>query len=182
MTVLAPSCHPSPGTSPVPCALSMPVAARPSRIPRWRLAKRSLVAAADRAGAGGGASAVAVAVPGMRFAWGTRRGRPATVVPPEAGATATSAARQPSSPGEAQLVLTGCSGWAAEPAGHSTEGRPRRNQSDSTASKIGSLFSSPSDAGGGTITPPAAVPNRESWVRNVPLSGKDLATGAPKTG
>jgi hypothetical protein len=48
-------------------------------------------------------------------------------------------------------------------------GRPRRNQSDSTASKMGSLFSSPSDAAGGTITSLSADLNGKSWVRNVPL-------------
>src|SRR5215472_15780437 len=174
MTVSVPSCHPSPGTSPVPSDLSIPVAARPSLIPRCRLANLSLVAAADRVGAATGAGA-SLAVPGIRLAWGTRLGSPATVVPPEAGATATSAARQPSSDGDDQPPLATRSPWTL---GHSTVGLPRRNQSDSTASKIGSLFSSPSDAGGGTITPPGVIPNCES-VRNVPLRGSDRLTGAP---
>jgi len=90
----------------------------------------------------------------MRFALGTRRGRPATVVPLELGATAASATFQPSSAGEVQLFV-----GADSPApAMSTDGRPRRNQSDSTALKIGSLFSSPSDAAGGMMTPPLVDP------------------------
>src|SRR5712692_4880614 len=175
MAVLVLSCHPSGGTSLALSPLSAPLAARLSRIPRCKLAKRSLVAAADRTGAG---VTVSPAVPGIRFAFGTRRGRPASVVPPELGTTAASAAFQPSSACEVQ-VLTG---WrSAEPPGTSMVGRPRRNQSDSTASKIGSLFSSPSDAAGGTITPPFVDPRPESWLRKLPLDPRKLLTGAPST-
>src|SRR6185437_4886017 len=102
-------------------------AARPSRIPRCKLANLSLVAAADRTGTGTGAGTSAV--PGIRFACGTRLGKPATVVPPDAGATATSAARQPSSEGDDQLrLLVATRSLLA--LGHSTDGLPRRNQSD----------------------------------------------------
>jgi hypothetical protein len=160
MTVSALSCHPSPGTSPVPSAFSVALAARASRTPRCRLANRSLVAAADRTGA---EVVVSAAVPGIRFAFGTRLGKPATVVPPELGATAASATFQPSSAGEVQLLLAAGS---VRPPGISMDGRPRRNQSDSTASKIGSLFSSASDAAGGTITPPLDNPYAESSLRN----------------
>src|SRR5262249_14774944 len=122
-----------------PAALSSCAAARPSRTPRWKLARRSLVCAAERDGAG---DAGEVPPPGTRFAWGTRLGNPATVVPPETGACATSAASQPTSAGELQspvvVVLT-----APALTGWSVPCLPRRNQSDSTDSKMGSLFSSP---------------------------------------
>jgi hypothetical protein len=64
----------------------------------------------------------------------------------------------------------------------STDGRPRRNQSDSTASKIGSLFSSPSDAAGGMMTPPLVDPFwASSRPKEVPEpSNPDI--GAPSTG
>src|SRR5260370_41380647 len=121
MTVSALSCHPSPGTSPVPSPFSVVLSARASRTPRCRLANRSLVAAADRTGA---AVVVSAAVPGIRFAFGTRLGKPASVVPLELGATAASATFQPSPAGEGQLLL-----W---PAPHSAPvpsaaRRPRGN-------------------------------------------------------
>jgi hypothetical protein len=68
-------------------------AARPSRTPRWKLANRSLVDAADLVGTGAAGSGDAV--PGTRFALGTRLGSPADVVPPVAGALAAAAASQP---------------------------------------------------------------------------------------
>jgi hypothetical protein len=95
------------------------------------------------------------AVPGIRFALGTRLGKPATVVPPELGATAASATFQPSSTGDDQALVGARSVWSLE---ESRAGRPRRNQSDSTASKIGSLLSSSTDAAGGMITPPFVDP------------------------
>jgi hypothetical protein len=107
----------------------------------------SLVAAAERVGACAAGSSPAV--PGTRFAFGTRFGRPAEVTPPDEGALTTSAARQPSSAGE--LQLSAFSSSCPEPA---TACRPRRNQSDSTDSKIGSRFSFPTDAAAGTTTPP----------------------------
>src|SRR5262249_14272504 len=126
-----------------------------SRMPRWKLARRSLVCAADRAGAG---VAPPLTPPGTRFALGTRLGRPTAVVPPETGAGATSPASQPPAPGEGQssvVVLTAPAAPAL--AGGSVPCRPQRNQSDSTDSNIGSLFSSPRLAGGGTITPCCAA-------------------------
>src|SRR5208282_6047213 len=74
------SSSPSPGPSP-------PTTARPCLTPRWKLAKRSRVAAADLAdGVGADASAVeAAAVPGTRLARGTRFGSPACVMPPDDG-------------------------------------------------------------------------------------------------
>ena len=160
-------------------------AARPSLIPRWKLAKRSLVAAADRAGAGAAAAAAGSdpAVPGTRFALGTRFGSPAEVMPLEDGALATSAARQPSSAGEVQVAAFSSS--CPDPA---TACRPRRNQSDSTDSKIGSLLSSLSDALGGTTTPPCTdepgdqpIAERLSPMR--PSRSATLpAAGAPSTG
>src|SRR5215470_2988075 len=45
---------------------------------------------------------------------------------------------------------------------------------------MGSLFSSPSDAAGGTITPPFVDPRSESWPR-MPPAARRLLTGAPST-
>src|SRR5215468_3967892 len=120
-------------------------------MPCWKLAMRSLVCAADRGEAG---AAVAWTPPGTRFAFGTRLGRPAPVVPEDTGACATSAACHPSSAGEDQLAALGT--WLDARAGQSEPSRPRRNQSDSTDSKIGSLFSSPMLVAGGTMTPGAS--------------------------
>src|SRR5258708_37385231 len=171
MTVSALSCHPSPGTSSAPSPFSALLAARASRTPRCRLANLSLVAAADRTGAG---VADSVAVPGIRFALGTRLGKPATVVPPEVGATAASATFQPSSAGEVQLAADV---RRLEMPDTSSDGRPRRNQSDSTASKIGSLFSSASDAAGGTITPPLPDACAESSGRKPVPDARRPVTG-----
>jgi mucin-6/19 len=154
----------------VPCA-----AARALRMPRWKLARRSCARVADRPGAGGeGAVAVLLTVPGTRFAFGTRTGSPAAVVPPDTGACATSAARQPSSAGEDQVsagvpaVSAGAAavsagvpavsaGAAAVSAGTPVADRSapcllRRNQSDSTDSKIGSRLSSAALGTSGVIT------------------------------
>src|SRR5690349_142698 len=117
----------------------------------WKLAMRSLVCAADRGGAG---AAEAPALPGTRFAIGTRLGRPARVVPEDTGACATPAACHPSSAGEDQPAGPGT--WLGTGSGQSEPSRPRRNQSDSTDSKIGSRFSSPMLGAGGTITPGAS--------------------------
>jgi hypothetical protein len=66
-------------------------------------------------------------VPGTRLARGDRTGRPAAVVPLEAGLTAARAASQPGSAGEAQPTAS----VAAEPPACL---RRLPNQSDSTAS------------------------------------------------
>src|SRR5215813_14156710 len=108
---------------------------------------RSLVCAAERAGAGDVAEVPAPTPPGTRFACGTRLGNPATVVPPETGACATSAASQPASAGEIQSLLAALAAPVRAMAGWSVPCLPRRNQSDSTDSKIGSLLSSPRLAG-----------------------------------
>ena len=127
--------HSEVSSSPPP-ASSPSAAARPLRdpaleagetIPRRR--RRTSAHRRRRPGLG------AAAAPGTRFARGTRFGSPADVTPPEDGACTTSAARQPSSAGEAQ-------------PGPASPSRPNliaawppwRNQSDSTASKIGSRF------------------------------------------
>src|SRR5262249_43771357 len=78
----------------------------------------------------------------------------------------TSAARHPSSAGEDQPAGLGT--WLDTGADQSEPSRPRRNQSDSTDSKIGSLFSSPVLAAGGTTTPGAP-----------PLPGAAPCPGAP---
>ena len=80
--------------APSPLSGLPPVAAtRPSRVPRWKLAKRSRFSAADLLGAESGGvpladslAAEAAAVPGTRLARGTRLGSPAIVVPAVAGA------------------------------------------------------------------------------------------------
>ena len=113
----------------------------------------------------------------MRFAFGTRRGSPATVVPPELGATAASATFQPSSAGDVQLFA----GAESLPLLTSTDGRPRRNQSDSTASKIGSLFSSASEAAGGIMTPPLVDPLLASSLRKEVPEPSSPEIGPPRT-
>src|SRR5260370_40571578 len=116
----------------------------------------SLVCAADRAGAGADAAG-APTPPGTRFAFGTRLGRPARVVPEDTGACPTSAACHPSSAGDDQPAELGS--WLGAGADQSPPSLPRRNQSDSTDSKMASRLSSTAQAGGGTITPgPAPVP------------------------
>src|SRR5215468_3073869 len=142
-------------------------------MPCWKLAMRSLVCAADRGEAG---AAAALTPPGTRFAFGTRLGRPARVVPEDTGACATSAACHPSSAGEDQPAELGT--WLGTGGGQSPPSRPRRNQSDSTDSKMGSRFSSPMLAAGGTITPGASA-----LLAGAPLAcGAVLACGAPLPG
>src|SRR5260370_7635172 len=99
----------------------------------------SLVCAADRAGAGADAAG-APTPPGTRFAFGTRLGRPARVVPEDTGACATSAACHPSSAGDDQPAELGS--WLGAGADQSPPSRPRPNQSASTDSKMGSPLSS----------------------------------------
>src|SRR5215472_15977456 len=67
----------------VPDDSSLRSAARPSRAPRWKLAIRCLVVAAERVGAGmyAAASCCSVTPPGTKFACWTRLGRPAGVRP-----------------------------------------------------------------------------------------------------
>src|SRR4029077_20187383 len=155
-------------------------AARASLTPCWKLVRRCLVWAADR-----GAGAVAVGVvtpPGTRFAFGTRLGRPARVVPEVTGACATSAACHPASAGDDQPAEAG-TGATAGPgtvpdtvAVQSAPCRPRRNQSDSTDSKIGSRFSSPTIAGGGTITPDGVTAPSPFAPGAVPLAPRPPLT------
>src|SRR4029077_2610682 len=84
---------------------------------------------------------------------------PRAVAPREPGACAPPALPQPRSAGEVQSPLGVVILTAPLPvrAGWSVPCRPRRNQSDSTDSNIGSLLSSPRLAGGGTITSCCAV-------------------------
>src|SRR5580658_8715376 len=91
--------------------------------------------------------------PGTRLALGTRLGSPAGVVSPAAGDATTWAARQPSSAGEVHVEAA--AGWAACGRVPRTLGPVmlvplRRNQSDSSESKIGSRWSWV--AAGGMVT------------------------------
>src|SRR5262245_14786589 len=92
----------------------------------------------------------APAEPGTRLALGVRRGSPAVVTPPTAGARTVSAARQPSWLGDVQdgAARWGSSGTPARGGGL----RRARNQSDSTDSKIGSRISRGRCGGSGTTT------------------------------
>src|SRR5580693_2942479 len=139
------------------------VAARPSRTPRWKLAMRVLTTSGDLVGASASASPPPPPTePGTRLALGTRLGSPAWVVSPADGAASARAARQPSSAGEVH-------DWpAASPTGAPGAGRAvlrllplRRNQSDSSESKIGSRWSWV--AGGGTVTVPESVAPSVTW-------------------
>src|SRR5882757_3687638 len=124
-------------------------------IPCWKLDRRCLVCEADRPGTGGTGSA-GPAPPGTRLALGTRLGSPASVVSANTGARATSAACQPTSAGEDQAASSGSGSEAVRPTGRP----PRRNQSDSTDSKIGRRLAGPVLSGGGITTsrPPRAGP------------------------
>ncbi len=140
---------------------------------------RSLTASAERAG-GRADGRSAAAVPGTRLARGIRFGKPACVVPPATGSFAAAAARQPSSAGDIQFtpaeeLARPPSLGGLLPVCARLRGLPRRNQSDSTASKIGSLPASPAFAAGGTITGSAPAPPP-------PPSGSASRTGALKTG
>src|SRR5215467_2858193 len=159
-------------------------------MPRWKLASRSLACEADLAGAGAAAVAAASAptVPGTRFARGTRLGNPDSVTPPDVGTCAASAARQPSSAGEVQppLVLTTLCTCPARLA----PCLPRRNQSDSTDSKMGSRCSSPAPAlaVGGTMIPSFGWLMGVRKGRSLPLpvgpaeTGRSPRAAAPGTG
>ena len=119
---------------------------RPWLVPRWNPESRSLTADADL-GIGGWSGRAVLAIPGLaipglagpelagpepivpgtRLACGDRTGRPAAVVPLEAGLTAAWAASQPGSAGAVQPMISA----AAElPACL----RRLPNQSDSTDS------------------------------------------------
>src|SRR5262249_10971485 len=140
---------------------------------------------------GGGASAALLTVPGTRFALGTRTGSPAAVVPPDTGDCATSAARQPSSAGDDQLSAGAAADSTGTPvAGRSTPCLLRRNQSDSTDSKIGSRVSSAALGTGGMITSAGSAPASDGSVAS-PGSGVSswsasavagAAVGEPSTG
>ena len=134
--------------------------------------------------------------PGTRLALGTRLGRPDRVTPPDAGLLTASAARQPSSAAEAtQPPVSLLSGAAAPEFARSALCRPRRNQSDSTDSKIGSLLPWPAGPAGGTTTSRLAPPgsllprfrtgrigNRGGWLAPSPLSDVPNAGDVPLLG
>src|SRR2546421_9463793 len=138
-------------------------------MPRWKLASRSLAFVADLAGAGAAVSTPTV--PGTRFARGTRLGNPDSVTPPDVGTCAASAARQPSSAGEVQPPLLLATLFTC--VARLTPCLPRRNQSDSTDSKIGSRCSSPAPAlaVGGTMFSPVARVIGARKGRSLPLPG-----------
>src|SRR3984885_14991782 len=164
--------HAVPSSSPSSDS-AWPAAARPSLTPRWKLAKRSRVAAADLDGVvAGDDPATEPAAPGTRFACGTRFGSPADVTPLDDGALTAWAARQPSSAGEEAHPLL-CSGSCSVIVGL-PPARPRRNQSASTASNIGSRCSAPLPLAGGTITPPKVKP--ASAVAGAPRTGCEAVT------
>jgi hypothetical protein len=75
-------------------------------------------------------------------------GNPDSVTPPDVGTCAASAARQPSSAGEVQppLVLLLLLATLFTCVARLAPCLPRRNQSDSTDSKMGSRCSSPAPA------------------------------------
>src|ERR1700730_16217265 len=92
--------------------------------------------------------------PGTRLALGTRLGRPAWVVSPAAGIATARAARQPSSAGDVHEPCAAAGAACAAAWGRWVVARVfplRRNQSDSSESKIGSRCSGPAD---GTVTWP----------------------------
>src|SRR6201996_2693930 len=149
--------HPSYGSS------VLGAAARASRTPRWKLASLFRTSSAERDGAppllSSGAAPGSPTDPGTRLALGTRRGRPAGVVSPVLGAATVSAARQPSSAGEecqagsspVPVPVPLAAAW-----GGACVVPLRRNQSDSSESKIGSRCSCPFSGGAGTRTPLSA--------------------------
>jgi hypothetical protein len=120
-----------------------------SPTPRWNPASRSRAAAADRGGNTGSEPGMA---PGTRLAFGSRRGSPAVVSPPEDGESTVRAAFQPWSAGDDQRFPAA----AVRPDELLGASRPPLNQFDSTASKIGSLRVSEGLSTGGTITPLSA--------------------------
>src|ERR1700761_5127458 len=148
--------HPSYGSS------VLGAAARASRTPRWKLASLFRTSSAERDGAppllSSGAAPGSPTDPGTRLALGTRRGRPAVVVSPVLGAATVSAARQPSAAGECQadswpVPVPLVAVWAV-----ACVVPLRRNQSDSSESKMGTRCSCPFSGGAGTRTPLSPVP------------------------
>src|SRR5699024_1466270 len=148
---------------------------RPSRTPRWKPEKRLRTRSALRVGTCLKFSGLG-AVPGTRFALGTRFGNPEVVSPPASGSAAVRAAFHPRSAAEfhscsepdAETLLPGavlrdccgaCEGstcWMGPVSVASTVGPPvrRLNQFDSIASKIGSESAlTPSGVGGTTVPP-----------------------------
>ncbi len=111
------------------------------------------------------------AVPGTRLAFGTRLGSPAVVVPADEGAAAAAAASQPSSAGELQLLPVWAGTSASASCDQPTELRPRRNQSDSTASKMGNRYSVRllSWRHHDIVTGRAGVPAEAGWAPAEPL-------------
>src|SRR5215470_16496547 len=159
-------------------------------MPRWKLASRSLACAADLADAGAADAAVsAPTAPGTRFARGTRLGSPDSVTPPDVGTCAASAARQPSSAGEVQPPLVLLATLFTCPA-RLAPCLPRRNQSDSTDSNMGSRCSSPAPAlaVGGTMIPSfgCVIGVRKGSSLPLPVgpaeTGRSPRVGAPYTG
>src|SRR5215813_7004460 len=157
-------------------------------MPRWKLASRSLACEAVLAGVGAAdvAAESAPTAPGTRFARGTRLGSPDSVTPPDVGTCAASAARQPSSAGEVQPPLLVLATLFTCPA-RLAPCLPRRNQSDSTDSKMGSRCSSPAPAlaVGGTMIPSFGWLMGVRKGRSLPLpvgpaeTGRSLRAGAP---
>src|SRR5260370_529236 len=159
-------------------------------MPRWKLVRRSLAWSADRAGAVPGIVGI-VTPPGTRFAFGTRLGRPARVVPEDTGACATSAACHPSSAGDDQPAELGSRPRPG--ADHSPPRQPRRNQSHSTDSNSPSRLSptplalphtgtparagrsNPRDRGGRELA-------RDPFAGEPPKGGEAAAGGGPEPG
>src|ERR1700759_195196 len=165
--------HPSYGSS------VLGAAARASRTPRWKLASLLRTSSAEREGPppllSGAAAPGSPTDPGTRFARGTRRGSPAWVVEPVVGAATVSAARQPSSAGECQagssavpVAAVWVVAWVVP---------LRRNQSDSSESKIGSRWSCPLSGGAGTRTPLSAPLGRCPRPPPLPPFGAGGMTG-----
>ena len=153
--------HPSYGSS------FWDAVARASRTPRWKLAIRLRIVSADRTGGVLSVSAPALLPtdPGTRLALGVRFGSPAVVVSSDSGAAATRAARYPSSAGEFQVCAAApAAAGEAEAEAELSEALPlRRNQSDSSESKIGSRWSVVPPTAGGIVTwlpsePPTPLP------------------------
>ena len=179
--LLAPTVYQVASSSPPPDGSSLCSAARPCREPRWKLVIRCLVAAAERTRSGPSSCALSAAEPGTKFACGTRLGRPAAVTPADVGDSAASAARQPSSTGELQPVAISSSMsssvWDAPMCC-----LPRRNQSDSTDSKMGSRCS-PTEAAGGTITSSGvAPPGTRAADREPSPNGDSCLSGESESG
>ena len=129
-------CHPSPGTSPsIPFA---PLAARASRTPRWKLANRSRVPRPTDGAAAAGSRVRCARSRARGSPWAPASGSPASVSPAgggrgRLGGLPALVGRRASSR-RLRPVPVRLGRVRAWPTGAC---RPRRNQSDSTASKIG---------------------------------------------